>query len=486
MDTSADSPMQGLQKAAVCSICLEYFKDPVSIDCGHNFCLGCITQCCEKFRSRFCCPHCRRRACKRDFRPNRELASMVDIAKRLKLQAEKVAGGKGACGRHQEPLKLFCEDDQSLICVVCDRSKEHRAHTVLPIEEAALNYKEQIQNQSQSLKQERAKLQELKQDGERTTEEGLRKLDAERTKVVSEFEQLHQFLEEMEQALLDQLNGLEQEIKEGQKENSARFSEGISDLGDLINEMDEKCKKPDSEFLQNVKEILTRSKRRSFHLPAKASPDLKEELRKFAKKTISLAETLKKFRDSLHIELQEKEEEVPSTVADVTLDLDTAGPYVILSDNGKSVRLGGVRQKRTKSRDQFNVYPCVLGCNGFTSGRHSWEVEVVERGCWAMGVARDSVKRKKRLSFRPEEGIWALEHLGADHYRALTSPPTPLPLSKGYERIRVCLDYEGGMVAFFDAVNGNWIFTFPTSLFAGERIHPWFWVGLRSHLRLFP
>ncbi|XP_061475063.1 zinc finger protein RFP-like isoform X2 [Rhineura floridana] len=467
MDAS-DDPMRGFQKAAVCSICLEYFKDPVSIDCGHNFCLGCITQCCEKSKRHFCCPHCRRRACKRDFRPNRELASMIEIAKRFKLRAEQAAEGMGVCEGHQEPLKLFCEDDQTLICVVCDRSKEHRAHAVLPIQEAALDYKEQIQNQSQSLKQKREKLQELKQAGKRTTEENLERLDAERRKVAGEFELLHQFLEEIEQPLLAQLNELELELKNGQEEKDAKLSEAVCVLEDLINEMEEKCKQPDSEFLKNAKDILSRSNKRPLSLPLKMPPDLKEKLSVFAQKSISLAETLKRFK------------------ANVTLDLDTAGPYLILSDDGKSVRLGDTRQKRANSRDRFNVYPCVLGCEGFTSGKHSWVVEVVEEGCWAVGVARESVKRKEKLNFRPEKGVWALEHFGANHYRALTSPPTPLPQRKAYRRVQVFLDYEEGQVAFFDAENEDWIFTFPSNHFAGERVHPWLWVGLRSQLRLYP
>ncbi|XP_054834660.1 zinc finger protein RFP-like isoform X3 [Eublepharis macularius] len=513
---ACENPVQGLQKAAVCSICLEYFKDPVSIECGHNFCRACITQCCDESRRHFCCPHCRRRACKRDFRPNRELASMVELAKRFKLQEEvESGGGKGGCEKHQEPLKLFCDDDQSLICVVCDRSKEHRSHTVLPLEEAAQDYKEQIQSQLQTRKQERERLQDLKQASERTVEEYLENLDAKRKKMTSEFELLHQFLEEMEQCLLDQLDEMEMEIRQGQKESDIRFSEEISVLEGQIKEMEEKCEQSASEFLQNVKKILNRSKKEELHLPMEISQDLKEKLSSFDKKNFSLEKYLKKFKDSLMSELQEKDEAAsltigvqtdqeflcwqkdeilpngvstpnPQPVENMTLDLATAGPYVIVSDNGKSVTLGDTRQKRAKSRDQFNVYPCVLGSKGFSSGKHCWEVEVLEGGCWAVGVARESVKRKKKLNFRPEEGIWALEHLGFNHYRALTSPPTSLPLSKMHQKIQVCLDYEAGQVAFFDAEKDTWIFTFPSTSFGGEIIYPWLWVGLRSQLRLCP
>ncbi|XP_054834659.1 zinc finger protein RFP-like isoform X2 [Eublepharis macularius] len=312
---ACENPVQGLQKAAVCSICLEYFKDPVSIECGHNFCRACITQCCDESRRHFCCPHCRRRACKRDFRPNRELASMVELAKRFKLQEEvESGGGKGGCEKHQEPLKLFCDDDQSLICVVCDRSKEHRSHTVLPLEEAAQDYKEQIQSQLQTRKQERERLQDLKQASERTVEEYLENLDAKRKKMTSEFELLHQFLEEMEQCLLDQLDEMEMEIRQGQKESDIRFSEEISVLEGQIKEMEEKCEQSASEFLQNVKKILNRSKKEELHLPMEISQDLKEKLSSFDKKNFSLEKYLKKFKDSLMSELQEKDEAASLTI----------------------------------------------------------------------------------------------------------------------------------------------------------------------------
>uniref|UniRef100_A0A452IIX4 Tripartite motif containing 39 n=1 Tax=Gopherus agassizii TaxID=38772 RepID=A0A452IIX4_9SAUR len=135
METSG---VETLQRELACSICLEYFQDPVSIQCGHNFCRACITKCWEGSVRNFSCPQCRKTARKRNFRPNRELASVIEIAKGLSLQAAK---GLGRCEKHQEALKLFCEEDQTPICLVCRESQAHRTHTVVPIEEAGLDYK---------------------------------------------------------------------------------------------------------------------------------------------------------------------------------------------------------------------------------------------------------------------------------------------------------------------------------------------------------
>lgn len=136
------SPVESLHSEATCSICLGYFQDPVSIHCGHNFCQACITRCWEGLESHFSCPQCRQTALQKNFRPSRELANIAKIARQLSLRAgEGAAGWENLCRQHQEALKLFCKDDQQPICMVCDRSQAHRFHTVVPVEEAAQEYK---------------------------------------------------------------------------------------------------------------------------------------------------------------------------------------------------------------------------------------------------------------------------------------------------------------------------------------------------------
>uniref|UniRef100_A0A8C4JXW7 TRIM7 ligase n=1 Tax=Dromaius novaehollandiae TaxID=8790 RepID=A0A8C4JXW7_DRONO len=76
-------PLESLRREASCSICLDYFSDPVSINCGHSFCRDCITRCSGKAERRFACPQCRGVAQKRKFRPNRELRNLAEIAKTL-------------------------------------------------------------------------------------------------------------------------------------------------------------------------------------------------------------------------------------------------------------------------------------------------------------------------------------------------------------------------------------------------------------------
>lgn len=41
------------------------------------------------------------------------------------------------CCVHNEPLKIFCQNDEQPICLVCQSSVKHRVHECFPVEEAA-------------------------------------------------------------------------------------------------------------------------------------------------------------------------------------------------------------------------------------------------------------------------------------------------------------------------------------------------------------
>ncbi|XP_037769615.1 tripartite motif-containing protein 10-like [Chelonia mydas] len=486
---ASGAPVREIQEETNCPICLEYLRDPVTVQCGHNFCQVCITQYCETWAELgsgpLCCPSCRARIQKGVLRKNYQLANIVEKIKDLDFKP----GKENLCERHGKALDLFCDEDGEAVCVVCWKSSEHRSHTVLLLEEAAQKYKEKIQAHLKTLREEREKLLGFKMTREGKRQEYQKQTQTERQKIVSEFQQLRQFLEEQERLLLAQLEKLDKEIVRIQNENVSKLSEEISHLSELINEMEGKCQKPENEFLQDVRSTLSRCEKRKFQQPEEISPDLEEQVSDFSQKTIVLMETLRKFKDSLPsaLETQIGESLGAHRQENVTLDPDTAHPDLVLSEGGKSVRWGNTWQNLPDTPERFDTEPCVLGCEGFTSGRHCWEVEVGGEGYWAVGVARESVGRKGRISRSPEGGIWAVEwDWWGDQFRALTSPVTPLPLSRAPSRIRVCLDCGRGQVTFIGAGDEAPIFTFPPGSVPGGRIRPWLWVGGGSRLRLCP
>nr|XP_014435936.1 E3 ubiquitin-protein ligase TRIM41-like [Pelodiscus sinensis] len=238
--------VKGLQEAVLCSLCREYFQDPVILKCGHNFCRACITQYCEASRSAasYACPQCGKAFGKGEFQPNRQLRNVVELTRRLPDPS-----GSSACKEHEEFLKLFCEVDQAPICLVCRESHSHKEHTVVPIDEAALEYKVKVQKHLESLK-EREEILLLKLSEENKSQELLKQTQAERQKIVAEFQQLRHFLEEQEQLLLAQLQKLEEEIMRTQTDTVRKLSAQISRLVSLIRELEGKLQKPASEFLK--------------------------------------------------------------------------------------------------------------------------------------------------------------------------------------------------------------------------------------------
>ncbi|NWH74220.1 BT1A1 protein, partial [Piaya cayana] len=158
---------------------------------------------------------------------------------------------------------------------------------------------------------------------------------------------------------------------------------------------------------------------------------------------------------------------------DVTLDPDTAHPRLVLSPDLRSVRWEyGLGEPPGHHPRRFVSEPCVLGRPAFSSGRHSWVVDVAAGQFCAVGVSRESLGGGGGpLRFEPEAGVWGLQQWGFRN-RALTRPPTPLELPRAPRRIRVCLDYEWGEVAFRDGDSRALIFAFPPASFAGERVRP--------------
>uniref|UniRef100_A0A8C8RJN7 RING-type domain-containing protein n=1 Tax=Pelusios castaneus TaxID=367368 RepID=A0A8C8RJN7_9SAUR len=81
---AATNPAKTLQDETSCPICLEYFKDLVVLDCDHNFCRACITQCWEGSQT-LSCPRCRQTCPEKNLRPNRQLRNIVEAARVLRL-----------------------------------------------------------------------------------------------------------------------------------------------------------------------------------------------------------------------------------------------------------------------------------------------------------------------------------------------------------------------------------------------------------------
>lgn len=185
-------------------------------------------------------------------------------------------------------------------------------------------------------------------------------------------------------------------------------------------------------------------------------------------------------------ELAWRRHAVPIEEVKVVLDSDTAHRSLVLSDDCKSVRREEKLQDIPDNPKRFDLWRCVLGSQGFASGRCYWKVEVDNRGGWAVGVCRENVEKKGEILFNPEKGFWAVG-LWAGCFQALTFPEnTFLSEIQTPKRIQVFLNYEEGRVSFFAVDEKMPIFTFQETSFEGKPVYPWFWLGSGTLLKMCP
>ncbi|XP_073707351.1 E3 ubiquitin-protein ligase TRIM39-like [Garra rufa] len=498
-----------------CSICLDVFTDPVSTPCGHNFCKTCLNKCWDN--SQTCsCPYCKETFKQRpDLKINTTLRELVghykkktpekttdvlcDFCEERKLKALKsclvcqssycethlephlrVARLKKhklmdpvsnledyICQKHERPLDLFCRDDQTCVCSFCIE-KDHENHNTVPIEEESQEKKNELmktQKDVQQMIQDRTKkIQDIKHSAE------VRKRNTEKEKAahVELFTDLIRSIERYQTELLEMM-------EEQQKAAEKQEEELIEELEQEITEL--KMRNTELEQLSHTEDHLHLLQIHS----SLCSPTNTRNWPEISMKTHESLETLRRDLTQLKDTIDEKLTQTVSRelkwmqqyAVDVTLDPDTAQPYLILSDDGKQVRDGDIRQKLPDNPERFDTCVNVLGKEGFSSGRFYFEVQVKGKTKWTLGVARESINRKGDITLSPSDGYWIVWLRNGNEYKALSDPSVSLSLRVKPQRVGVFVDYEEGLVSFYDVESSSHIYSFTGQSFT-EKLYPYF------------
>ncbi|XP_021079342.1 tripartite motif-containing protein 10 isoform X1 [Mesocricetus auratus] len=451
-----------------CPICQGTLREPVTIDCGHNFCRGCLTRYCEipgpESEESLSCPLCKEPFRPGSFRPNWQLANVVENIERLQLATTQGPQVEDACPQHGEKVYFFCEEDEAQLCVVCREAGQHRTHTVRFLEDAAGPYRvgedpcrEQIQNCLICLRKERTEIQEIQSRENKRIQVLLTQVATKRQQVTSQFAHLSQFLEEQQGVLLAQLERLDGDILKQQEEFDSLATGEICRFSTLIEELEEKKNRSARGLLTDIRSTLIRCETRKCRKPEAISPELGQRIRDFPQQAIPLQQEMKTFLEKLCFELDYEP-------AHVALDPQTSHPKLLLSEDHQRARFSYKWQNSPDTPQRFDRATCVLARRGFTGGRHTWAVNVdlAHGGSCTVGVVRGDVRRKGELRLRPEEGVWAVR-LAWGFVSALGPFPTRLALEQQPRKVQVSLDYEVGWVTFVNAVTQEHIYTFTAS-----------------------
>lgn len=154
------------------------------------------------------------------------------------------------------------------------------------------------------------------------------------------------------------------------------------------------------------------------------------------------------------------------------MDEESAHPILLLSEERRQITWQEKRQDLPFSPQRFDSLHCVLGQLKISSGRYYWEVDVENMNSWDLGICRDNVERKKRITISPNNGFWAIRFYEGQYW-AVSSPETSLILRENFIKVGIFLDYDAGDISFYNMSDGSQIFSFPKNTFNGV-LRPFF------------
>ncbi|XP_072368780.1 tripartite motif containing 105 [Scyliorhinus torazame] len=273
-------------------------------------------------------------------------------------------------------------------------------------------------------------------------------------KVRSDFEKMHQILWKEESSLVTELQRDEASALDKLQRHVQQLSAGLAELEQLVIST-QSC----LEQLKSTVLIETRGLARSVHV--ESEPDVSSHLRS-ARYTGPLQYIIwKKMYKALE-----------PTPARLTFDSNTAHPNLALSEDLTSVSEVNEQQLVPNNPERFVKCVNILTSQGFTGGRHYWEVGVDGKTKWDLGVAKESVDRKVVVKIAPSNGYWSLRLRDRDQYWAGTLPWKRLPIQRKPKRIGLFLDFDDGRLSFYDAEDMSHLLTFRQPF--SERVFPFF------------
>ncbi|XP_034552243.1 tripartite motif-containing protein 35-like [Notolabrus celidotus] len=446
-----------------CPVCQEIFKNPVVLSCSHSFCKDCLQRWWRTKQSREC-PCCKRRSSKSDPPRNLALKNLIEVFSQ-EGDPKSPEESEALCSLHAEKLKLFCLDHQEPVCVVCRDSRMHNNHRFRPIDEAAVEQKEEIQKFLKPF-QERLKLFEQVKGTWDLTAKHL-KVQATNTesKIKGQFKKLHKFLEEEEEARICALREEEKQKSQMMKEKIDALNTEIAALSATIRVTQQELRAEDISFLQNYKTAVKRVQQcPPLDEPEVVSGALIDEV---------------KHLGNLRFNIWNKMRGIVS-YSPLILDPNTADPELVLSEDLTSVR-AGERQQLPKNLERTKFSCSVLSSEGFDSGTHSWEVAVGANKDWELGVLGEFIQKDGRL----QSGLWRIMFSSGKFTAFCTSgSEKDLPVEQHVQRIRVHLDFDGGKLSFCDVDTNTHIHTF-THTFT-DTLFPYIYTENQLPVKILP
>uniref|UniRef100_A0A667X761 Tripartite motif-containing protein 16-like n=1 Tax=Myripristis murdjan TaxID=586833 RepID=A0A667X761_9TELE len=433
-----------------CSICLDLLKDPVTIPCGHSYCMSCIKDCWdgEEQRRIYSCPQCRRAFTPRPvLEKNTMFAELLEEMKTMGLQAA-------------PPDLCYAGPGDVCICYLCSMD-EHKGHDT--VSAAAERTKRQ-----EELGVSRQKIQQRIQDTEKDVKVLQQEVEAISRSADKAVEDSEEIFTELIRLVEKRRSDVKQQIRSQQEEEVSRAEEVQEKLKQEIAELRRKDAELEQlshtqdhiHFLQNYPSLSCLSE--STHsLSTNIRP-----LSYFEDVTAAVSELRDKLQELLSEEWSKTSLTVtgvdvllpqpePKTRAEllqyschITLDPNTANTLLSLSEGNRKVTRMAENQSYPRHPDRFTVWFQVLSRESLT-GRCYWEVKW--KGRVYIAVSYQDISRTgswDECVFGFSDKSWSLDCYNMNRCFRHNNIQTEIPLPVS-SRVGVYLDHRAGILSFY-------------------------------------
>ncbi|XP_004606282.2 tripartite motif-containing protein 60-like [Sorex araneus] len=442
-----------LQIEASCPLCLDYLTNPVTLDCGHNFCGSCIQERWEDLEDIFPCPICLHHSSDKNFKKNTQLCHITDVIKQLpariskcKLQEELL------CEMHNEVVDQFCEKDLELLCPQCSVSSGHKDHLLIPIEKAIVSQRENLKDLMKVLK---LKIEDAEMSCESQILKSFElkmKMEAFKKELEPEFEELKVFLRKKQVSIIANLHLEEKNVGKKLKRDIIQISKHISTIKNLLREITMKSLQTDMDLLRSIADVHDRYEMLS--TPGIYSYKLKKE-----------SSTLPPHYFGLH-------RMISTFQTELTIDPESGHPCLIVSEDKKSVMLGKNSPTFPENPPACITFPAILSYESLDAGRHFWQVEVRGTGEWSLGLCTESIFKNRLMSPNQKTCFWTSQE------SKRISNTWDTAEEEEASRFGVFVDFELGEFSVYDLNNRTCLYKYADQF--TDKMMPYFAIGPSS------
>uniref|UniRef100_H3A8A7 Uncharacterized protein n=2 Tax=Latimeria chalumnae TaxID=7897 RepID=H3A8A7_LATCH len=491
-----------LEEELNCSICLNIYKNPILLSCGHNFCKDCIEnvwesqaakgtyscpECFVEFREipplqrnlklcsvieqllstsvmqkqatvycTFClethlmavktCLQCETSLCKMHLERHNETVDHTLIEPTNSLDGRK-------CQEHKELIKYYCTDDGTHVCVTCCVAGKHKNHNVKPMTEVAersieFSY-QKLCPQSKNIEQVMNKLQKHLRSTVKAASE-------EKNRATTLYSEIKELLEAAERGTLDSIDTEAKRIAD-------KISLRIENLEKK--KMDNLYKLQEMKNMNEIKDplaFINESKYRAVSTRDVDNEEQEEDCKNNKESEAITKENLAKQMFSLVTETQlngfikrllamkETKGFTLQNESNLTFDADTASPFLILSNDLKMATATEEKQSYPQNPKRF-FHPQVLCSQSFSSGCHFWKFEISKQPFWGLGITYNNIEREGENSLLGGESFsWALIWFNEKLYAGNNNENKCIKWEMAPQKVGVYLDYTAGILSFFE------------------------------------